>query len=190
MIRPITQIGNPVLREVCAPIAPEDIPSAEVQALIDDLIDTKRAAGGAGIAAPQVGDARRIFIVEVKDNPRYPYKPEVPLDVVINPELEFLTAERFENYEGCLSIADLRGRVPRCPHIRIRGLDRSGQPFEKEVRGITAGTYQHEFDHLEGILFPDRVEKEDSLCSWDAFRTHHEDAFREEVEAIVARWGS
>lgn len=190
MIRPITQRGEPVLTQVAERIPPRDIPHKDVQQLVDDLIDTKRAANGAGIAAPQIGTSRRVFIVEVHDNPRYPYKPAVDLDVVINPDIDFLTAERFDNYEGCLSIPDLRGLVPRCPHIRLSGFDRLGRPFAKEIKGITAGTYQHEYDHLEGILFPDRVVDEASFCTWDAFRAEHEDAFRQEVEAIVRRWGS
>ena len=190
MIRPLTHIGNPVLRHVCDAVDPGDIGSPDIQGLIEDLIDTKRHANGAGIAAPQIDVARRVFIVEVHNNPRYPYKPEVPLDVVINPDITFLTEDRYENFEGCLSIPGIRARVPRCPHIRVTGFGRDGTPFSKEVRGITAGTYQHEFDHVNGILFPDRVQDTSSYCTWEEFHARYEEGFRDEVASIVARWGA
>ena len=188
MILEITQIGNPVLREICIEMPEERLQDEEVQQFIDDLIETKRAANGAGIAAPQVGEPFRIFVVEVKDNPRYPYKPEAELTVCVNPTITFLTDERYENFEGCLSIPDLRGRVPRCPHIRIEALDRHGNPFSREVKGITAGTFQHEFDHIDGILFPDRADPL-SFSTWAEFKERHEESFKGEIEAIVAKWG-
>ena len=188
MVLEITQIGNPVLREVCRELSADELASSEMQQFIDDLIETKRAANGAGIAAPQVGRALRIFVVEVKDNPRYPYKPDAELTVCVNPEIEFLTEERYLNYEGCLSIPDLRGKVPRCPHIRVRALDRSGQSFERVVKGITAGTFQHEYDHIEGVLFPDRSDPK-TFCTWSEFALRHEDQVRRDVETVVEKWG-
>lgn len=188
MVLDITQIGNPVLREHCREVLKEELQTREMQQFIDDLIATKRDANGAGIAAPQVGRALRIFVVEVKDNPRYPYKPETELTVCVNPEIDFLTEERYLNYEGCLSIPDLRGKVPRCPHIRVKALDRHGEPFEIEVKGITAGTFQHEDDHLNGILFPDRSDPK-TFCTWDEFARRHASAVETDVKAIVAKWG-
>ncbi|MDA0379179.1 MAG: peptide deformylase [Bacteroidetes bacterium] len=188
MVLDITKIGHPVLREACRPVSLDELHSEAMQQFIDDLIETKRAANGAGIAAPQVGRAIRIFVVEVKNNPRYPYKPEAPLTICVNPELEFLTEERYLNYEGCLSIPDLRGQVPRCPHIRVKAWDRSGEPFERIVKGITAGTFQHEYDHIEGILFPDRSDPR-SFCTWGEFALRQEPAFREHVQRVVAQWG-
>ncbi len=188
MVLDITQIGNPVLRESCREVLREELQTREMRQFIDDLIATKRRANGAGIAAPQVGRALRIFVVEVKDNPRYPYKPEADLTVCVNPEIEFLTEERYLNYEGCLSIPDLRGKVPRCPHIRVKALDRYGEPFEMEVKGITAGTFQHEDDHLNGILFPDRSDPK-TFSTWNEFAKRYEADVEEDVKAIVAQWG-
>lgn len=188
MVLDITQIGNPVLRENCREVSVEELLSDEMQQFIDDLIETKRHANGAGIAAPQVGRALRIFVVEVKNNPRYPYKPEADLTVCVNPEIEFLTEERYLNYEGCLSIPDLRGKVPRCPDIRVRALDRNGKPFERVIKGITAGTFQHEDDHLNGILFPDRADPK-TFSTWDEFARRYEAGVQEDVKAIVAKWG-
>lgn len=190
MVLEITHIGNPILRDICVEVPEDRLLDEDFQTFIDDLIETKRHANGAGIAAPQVGEPFRIFVVEVKDNPRYPYKPEAPLTVCVNPRLKFLTDERFDNFEGCLSIPDLRGRVPRCPHIRIDALDRDGKPFTMEVKGITAGTFQHEMDHLDGILFPDRMKDMHSLSTWAEFKERHEEAFRTQVESVVAKWGS
>jgi len=186
----IIDIGHPVLREIATPVTTEELASDEMQSFIDALIETKRAANGAGIAANQVARAQRVFVVEVSNNPRYPYKPEYPLTVLVNPEIEFLTDERFENFEGCLSIPNLRGAVMRCPEIHVRALDRKGSRIEFDVSGITAGTFQHELDHLEGILFPDRVENTHTLCTWDEFKKHFEPEFRENVARIVAKYGS
>ena len=188
MVLEITKIGNPVLREVCAEVSPERLASAELQGFIDDLIETKRHANGAGIAAPQVGKPWRIFVVEVKDNPRYPYKPETDLTVCVNPTVTFLTDERYLNFEGCLSIPDLRGKVARCPHVRIEALDRHGVPFSRETRGITAGTLQHEDDHLNGILFPDRADSR-SFSTWAEFALRYEADIVESVKEIVSEWG-
>ena len=188
MVLEITQIGNPILREICVEVPEDRIADDDVQAFIDDLIETKRNAHGAGIAAPQVGEPFRIFVVEVSKNPRYPYKPEAPLTVCINPTLTFLTEERYENYEGCLSIPDLRGKVPRCPHIRVEALDRHGNPFSIEVKGITAGTFQHEYDHIDGILFPDRADPK-TFSTWAEFKQRYEDDVRADVKEIVANWG-
>ncbi|MDA1029040.1 MAG: peptide deformylase [Bacteroidetes bacterium] len=189
MVLEITQIGNPVLRDICVEVPKDRLLDEDFQAFVDDLIETKRHANGAGIAAPQVGEPWRIFVVEVKDNPRYPYKPEAVLTVCINPKITFLTKERYDNYEGCLSIPDLRGKVPRCPLIRVEALDRNGKKFTREVKGITAGTFQHENDHLDGILFPDRVTDYHSLSTWAEFKLRQEDGVRTSVEAIVAKWG-
>src|SRR5204862_1606275 len=127
----------------------DELRSPSVQRLIDDMIDTKRAAHGAGIAANQVAEALRVAVVEVEPgNPRYPYKPPVPLTVIVNPEIEPLDDEVFAVNEGCLSVPDLRGDVERFVNVRVRYLDRDGEPHEEVRRGLTAGTFQHELDHL------------------------------------------
>ena len=117
----IVQIGQPVLRQVAQRLSDDEIKSEKVQRFIDDLIETMRAANGAGLAATQVGQTSRICVVEVKaGNPRYPYKPAIPLRVMINPEIEPLGTATFLNYEGCLSVPNLRGMVPRYESIRLR----------------------------------------------------------------------
>jgi peptide deformylase len=190
MVRAITKLGDPVLRRICEEIDPAEILEADIQELIDDLIDTKRAANGAGIAAPQIGVLKRVFVAENKNNPRYPYKPEIPLTVVINPKITFLTEERFNSFEGCLSIPDLRGSLPRCPEIRVQGFDREGKPIDFISRGVSAGTFQHEDDHLNGVLFPDRIIDTRTLSTWEEFKKHHEDSFREEIQRVVEKYGS
>jgi peptide deformylase len=190
MVLDIVKIGHPVLWTRAREVAAEELRSNEVQQFIDDLIETKRAANGAGIAANQVDNTWRIFVVEVMNNPRYPYKPECPLTVMVNPTISFLTDERFDNYEGCLSIPNLRGRVARCPEIRVAGLDRHGNAVDEIVKGVTAGTFQHEQDHLDGILFTDKVTDSKTLCTWEEFHNRHEAAFREQVNGLVSQYGS
>ena len=187
---PIAQIGEPVLREVARTVTPDELATPEFQTFIDDLIATMHHAKGAGLAANQVFRPVQVCAIEVRDNPRYPYKPNIPLTVLINPELVPLSDETFENYEGCLSVPNLRGVVRRFAELRVRALDRHGQPLDFEVRGVSAGTFQHECDHLQGKIFVDRVADTTTLCTWDAFHRHHEAAFRARVEALVARWGS
>lgn len=189
MILPIVEIGHPVLRERAKEITREELTSLDTQSLIDLMIETKRAAGGAGIAANQVNDLRRLFIVEVIPNARYPYKPRYPLTVMVNPVIEFLTDDRFANYEGCLSIPNLRGVVLRCPRIRVTGWDRMGNEVDIRVGGISAGTFQHELDHLDGILFPDRVFDTKTFCTWSEFKLRHEENFKAEVQKIVGEYG-
>src|SRR5690242_14527817 len=119
----IAQLGNPILRERAREVTREELSSPEIQSFIDDLIETMRDANGAGIAATQVHRPIRIFVVEVKDNPRYPYKPNIPLTIMVNPVIEPLTTETFENYEGCLSVPNLRGVVDRYAEVRVTGFD-------------------------------------------------------------------
>lgn len=186
----IAQIGTPVLRERAREVGADELRSAEVQHFIDDLVETMRDANGAGLAAPQVYRGLRICAIEVENNPRYPYKPKIPLTILVNPVLTPLSVDTFDNYEGCLSVPDLRGVVPRHAELRVQALDRQGNAIDREVRGITAGTFQHEVDHLDGKLFVDRVADTTSLCTWKAFARHREQEFRATVEKIVARYGS
>ncbi len=186
----IIEIGHPTLREIADEIPIDDINSVAIQGFIDELIDTRAVANGAGIAANQVDKAWRIFVVEVGNNPRYPYKPEYPLTVMVNPTVTYLTDAQYDSFEGCLSIPNLRGIVKRCPHVRIEGFDRHGTAVDFEVKGITAGTFQHEHDHLEGILFPDRVEDTRTFCTWDEFKSRYEKGFIEQVNKVEAEYGS
>jgi peptide deformylase len=185
-VREIVTVGDPVLRERAREVGAEELRSPAVQQLIDDLIETKRAANGAGIAANQVGETLRVAVVEVEPgNPRYPYKPAVPLTVIVNPELEPLGDEQVEIVEGCLSVPDLRGTVPRHAAVRVRYLDRDGEPHEEVRRGLTAGTFQHEVDHLDGVLFLDRVEDPTTFSTWE----HAQGTFDARAREIVERLG-
>ena len=186
----IVRIGEPVLREVAEPVGEDELAGHGFQRFVDDLVETMRAANGAGLAAPQVGVAKRVYCVEVRSNPRYPYKPDLDLRVLVNPELRLLTDERFSSYEGCLSVPDLRGRLPRAPEIEVSYRDRDGVLVSERIGGLSAGTFQHEQDHLDGILFVDRVEDTRTLTTWAGFERHHAAAYAAEARALVERFGS
>jgi len=189
-VREILHVGNPLLRERSREVTRDELASPAVQQLIDDLIDTMHAANGAGIAAPQVGELLRIATIEVNHNPRYPYKPHIPLTVVVNPIIEPLDDEQYENNEGCLSVPNLRGNVLRNVNVRVRWWDRDGNDHDEVRRGLTAGTFQHECDHLDGVLFLDRVHDTRSLTTWEQFERFHRDAFVQRITAFVERVGS
>jgi peptide deformylase len=189
-VREIVTIGDPVLRERAREVAPEELRSPEMQEVIDDLIETKRSANGAGLAANQVGERLRVAVAEVEGtNPRYPYKPEIPLTVMVNPVIEPVDDEKIEINEGCLSVPDLRGYLERHAAIRVRYLDRDGVEHTDVRRGLTAGTLQHEVDHLDGVLFVDRADPR-TLATWDHYERHQRAAFEERARAIVERYGS
>ena len=189
--REIVEIGHPVLRERARELSTEELRSEPVQQLIDDLIETMRAADGAGLAANQVGEALRVAVVEVRPgNPRYPYKPPVPLTVIVNPVIEPIDDEVVQINEGCLSVPNLRGEVPRHVSIRLRYLDRDGAEHEEVRRGLTAGTFQHELDHLDGVLFVDRVSDPCTLSTWAQFERFGRDEFVERARRLVERVGS
>jgi peptide deformylase len=153
-VRPVLKMGEPLLRAVAQPVARFD---AQLAALVADMDDTMRALSGAGIAAPQIGVSARVVIFELKDNPRYPHIQPVPYTVLVNPLLTPLTDEEAEGWEGCLSVPGLRGLVPRVTRLRYSGFDLAGEPLERTVEGFHARVVQHEVDHLDGILFPQRV---------------------------------
>jgi len=185
----IAHIGHPVLRQRAREVERDELLAAPMQRFIDDLVETMRDASGAGLAAIQVHQPVRIFAVEVKDNPRYPYKPNVPLTILVNPVITRLTEETFENFEGCLSVPNLRGLVERCAEVRVTGWDREGKPCERVARGLTAGTFQHENDHLDGTIFVDRVKDPRTLCTWAEFDRFHKQAFVERIVPFVKRMG-
>ena len=189
-VRDILHVGNPLLRERSREVTRDELAAPEMQQLIDDLVDTMRAANGAGIAAPQVGELVRIATIEVGDNPRYPYKPRIPLTVVVNPVIEPLGDELVEINEGCLSVPNMRGNVMRHVNVRVRWWDRDGGEHDEVQRGLTAGTFQHECDHLDGLLFLDRVHDTRSLTTWEQFERFHRAAFVERITAFVQRVGS
>lgn len=155
-IRPIAQLGHPVLR---TPAAPVPLPASdEVRALVDDMLATMNEANGVGIAAPQVFEPLAIYIVATRPNPRYPNAPAMEPEVVVNPEIVERTGEVEKDWEGCLSIPGIRGQVPRHHRIRILYQTLHGESVEKEVDGFVARVFQHEDDHLRGLVFLDRME--------------------------------
>jgi peptide deformylase len=153
-VRPVLRMGEPLLRQVAAPVRRFD---AELTALVADMNDTMRALHGAGLAAPQIGVGLRVVIFEVTSNPRYPDVSPIPYTVLVNPELTPLGDEQEEGWEGCLSVPGLRGLVPRFRSLRYRGHDLEGAPIDRTVAGFHARVVQHEVDHLDGILYPERV---------------------------------
>ena len=189
-VREIVTVGHPVLRQRALEVTAEDLASADTQQLIDDLIDTMRHANGAGIAANQVGVPIRIATIEVGENPRYPYKPRIPLTVVVNPIIEPTDDELVEINEGCLSVPNLRGSVMRHVNVRVQYLDRDGVAHDEIKRGLTAGTFQHECDHLDGMLFLDRVVDSRTFTTWEQFEQFHRASFVERITEFVARVGS
>lgn len=154
-VRPILRIGDPRLREVSAAIDGFDTP--ELHALIWDMFDTLEAAEGAGLAAPQIGVPKRVMIFGVESTPRYPDIESVPETVLINPEYEVTDERRQGFWEGCLSIPGMRGYVERPAGIRYRGFDQYGERIERQATGFHAIVFQHEYDHLDGVLYPDRL---------------------------------
>jgi peptide deformylase len=189
-VRPIVEIGHPALRERSREVGREELASPEIQRLIDDMIETKRAANGAGIAANQVGETVRIAIAEVeRDNPRYPYKPPLPLTVLVNPVIEPVDDEMTQINEGCLSVPNLRGDVPRNVNVRVTYRDRDGVEHSDVWRGLSAGTFQHEVDHLDGVLFVDRADPR-SLSTWAEFDRNGREEFERRARAMVERIGS
>jgi peptide deformylase len=190
-VLPILRVGDPRLREPARVVAEEELRSEEFQRFVDDMVDTMRAANGAGLAALQVGDGRRVAVVEVRPgNPRYPYKPPIPLTVMVNPVVEPVGDETFAVNEGCLSVPDLRGTLDRFVTVRVRYLDRDGREHDEVRRGVSAGTFQHEADHLDGVLFLDRVTDPATFTTWDEFDRHHRDAFVARMHELVERVGS
>jgi peptide deformylase len=153
----VARLGHPVLRRVTAPLSPQQLESSEIQKFIDDMVETMKEYDGVGLAADQVHESKQIAVLEVADNPRYPEKPKVPLTVLVNPEIIPLTEETEDDWEGCLSVPDLRGKVPRYKSIRVQALDRTGEELDFVAHGFHARVIQHEWDHLNGKVYLDRM---------------------------------
>ncbi len=155
MIQPILRMGDARLQRVAEPVTAFDTPA--LHGLLADMFDTMAAANGAGLAAPQIGVNLRVVIFGMDHNPRYPAAPPVPRTVLVNPVLTPLTDAQEEDWEGCLSVPGLRGRVPRITRLRYTGQDQYGQHIDRTVEGFHARVVQHECDHLDGILYPQRM---------------------------------
>ena len=155
-IRPVLRMGDPLLLQKAAPVECFDTP--ELHALIQDMWDTMEAMDGAGIAAPQIGVSLRVAIFGVGKNPRYPDAEQVPYTVLINPVLTPIGEAMEDGWEGCLSVPGMRGVVPRYARLHYTGFDQYGKPIDRMVSGFHARVVQHEYDHLDGILYPMRIQ--------------------------------
>lgn len=154
-VRTLLKMGDRRLLQQAAPVARFDTP--DLHSLIADLFDTMAAAGGVGLAAPQIGVSLQVVIFGFEKSERYPDAPAVPATILINPEITPLDEEEEDGWEGCLSVPGLRGLVPRFKRIRYRGFDPAGNPIDRSVEGFHARVVQHECDHLIGKLYPMRI---------------------------------
>lgn len=159
----IAQLGNSVLRQLAQPI--EDVQDQALQTLIEELLQTLIASNGVGIAAPQVGVSSQLLIVASRPNLRYPHAPVMEPTVMINPQLVSHSAVRVKDWEGCLSVPGLRGLVPRYQQIEVTYLSRQGEPRQQTLTDFVARIFQHEFDHLKGLVFLDRMESVQELVT-------------------------
>jgi len=155
-VRAILRLGDPRLREIAEPVS--EFNTAQLHALVADMLDTMHANDGAGLAAIQIGVPQRVVVFGLERNPRYPDADPVPLTVLVNPDISAIGNEKEEDWEGCLSVPGLRGMVPRYLRIRYRGFDPLGTPIDRTVEGFHARVVQHECDHLDGVLYPQRIE--------------------------------
>ena len=163
----VARMGHPVLRAKARAIEKNELHSAAVQKLIDDMIETMVEYHGVGLAAPQVHEGLRVFVASLDTGTEN--EPPPPPVAIINPEITPLSPETAEDWEGCLSIPDIRGRVPRFKDIRVRAFDRRGERVEIRASNFSARVIQHETDHLDGILFFDRMKAFDSLTFLDEY---------------------
>ena len=152
--REVLRMGHPALREKAKPAATG---TPELRALVADMKETMAAMDGAGLAAPQIGVSQRVVIFGVEQNPRYPDAEPVPFTVLVNPKIVMLTREVESDWEGCLSVPGMRGVVPRYTKLRYTGTDEEGNPIDRVAEGFHARVVQHECDHLDGILYPQRM---------------------------------
>ncbi|MBI5197790.1 MAG: peptide deformylase [Nitrospirae bacterium] len=166
----VLRLGNPVLRQRSEEVPIEELSQKSFQRFIHDMVDTMREFDGVGLAAPQVGELIRMVVIESEDNPRYPGSPEIPLMVLINPVLRPLTEEKGLGWEGCLSLPGLRGQVPRFREVSVEGIDPEGRPLKFEAKNFFAVVIQHEVDHLDGIVYLDRMEDMGTLSYLEEFQ--------------------
>jgi len=165
----VARMGHPVLREKTRAVDKHELRTPELQKLIDDMIETMEEYSGIGLAAPQVHESRRLFVAVLDPEGRGEGEPIA----LINPEITSLTKDLIEGWEGCLSIPDIRGRVPRSPHIKVSALNREGKRIEIEARDFPARVIQHEADHLDGVLFFDRMRSFESLAFIEEYSRYH-----------------
>ena len=153
----VSQLGNPVLREISKPFPKGRIQTPDFQRFVDDMIETMHEYDGVGLAAPQVHVSLRVATIEVAENPRYPSAGDIPLTVLINPEITPVDSTMVEEWEGCLSVPGMRGTTPRYAAIDVRAVDREGHPVSFRAEKFFARVVQHEVDHLDGMVYLDRM---------------------------------
>jgi peptide deformylase len=163
----VCRLGHPVLRQQARPVAPEVLATPATQTFIDNMVETMIEYRGVGLAAPQVYESLSIAVIE-SHGPR----GDIPLTVLVNPEVTFLGDELLDDWEGCLSISELRGRVPRHARLRVEALDRRGKRTQFEAEGFFARVVQHEFDHLMGRVYLDRMRDFTTLTHFDEFQRY------------------
>lgn len=181
----IVRLGHPALRTPAQAVAKAEIGSPAIERLIDDLVETMRTVKSVGLSAPQVGIGQQVFVYEIPEGPEVPGEA-VPLKVILNPMLVAQPGRLVYDWEGCTSVPDLRGLVPRHPSVRIRGLDRQGKAVDYVASGLEGRIIQHEYDHLNGMLFLDRMRDLRSLAfsaEWEQFMSG--DGERVEYSAVV-----
>jgi peptide deformylase len=172
MILKVSRLGHPVLRQAAQPVPPETIKTCAFQRLLDDMVETMHEYNGVGLAGPQVHVPYQVAVLEVENHPRYPDMPRVPLSYLINPQVKILEAATVDDWEGCLSIPDLRGVVPRYRQLRVEALGRQGEALEFVASDFHARVIQHETDHLKGEVYLDRMPNLRSLshlAEWQRF---------------------
>jgi peptide deformylase len=165
----VARMGHPVLRQRARPLEKSDLQDPQVQKLIDDMIDTMHEYHGVGLAAPQVHEGLRLFVALLDDDPG----PDSEARIIINPEITALGTAKEHGWEGCLSIPDIRGMVPRFTEVSVKALDRRGKILELRLKDFPARVAQHETDHLDGILFFDRMTSMESLTFLDEYSRYH-----------------
>lgn len=179
----IARLGNPILRQKAQPVNLEELtaPQSEVQGFIDDMIETMHAEGGVGLAAPQVSRSIQIVILEYHNNERYPGNPEIQLTVLVNPVITRYSEETTRGWESCLSLNDLHGLVTRSQAVTVEACDRQGKKMIIEASGFQAVVLQHEIDHLNGLVFLDRMEDLTQLAYMQEFETYWKEKEKTEV---------
>ena len=170
----VARLGNPILRQKSKPVDLQTLkdPNSEVQVFIDDMIETMRKEGGVGLAAPQVSRSVQIVVLECVDNERYPGKALIPLTVLVNPRITHYSEETVMGWESCLSLIDFRGYVPRSREVTLETFDRNGKKSVIQAKGFLAIVLQHEIDHLNGIVFLDRMKDFSKLAYMEEYQTY------------------
>lgn len=168
----VARLGHPVLRKTAEKVDIKKISSEEIQRLIDNMIDTMREYDGIGLAAPQVHQSLQISVIESDKNPRYQGAPDIPLTIIINPEITYMSEETVAGWESCLSVKDLRGKVTRSAEVNLSAYNREGEKITIEAGGFLAVALQHEIDHLNGTVYLDRIKDFKTLSHMKEFEKY------------------